>query len=651
MMRSRAMSVAAAALLALTMALILTAAAAGAEEATWSGLEQPTPTGAEWPVGLGNIGDIQFIAPNRGLLITEGHPPTVPSGLWAYNGAQWHEYATVCGASENLANNGGRIAWASPDEFWTISDGRKGQVNESVGTGFEKVPPLEDNTLCHFAGGQIVGSYAHPAFRADSYQLMHAAACISPTDCWFGGNPLEEPQIGAFHLHWNGSSLEEQPYLGEGHAIESMLALEGHIYESVLVTPFDRGQGDTSPVVHRINPEGAASTFEPEEGVFGELPKDLYQPAERPLALNFLHLSTADGALWAAAGQDFSRQIEPPEKTGQVTVVRAVKRSFTQLIGPEHPLGPILPADKGEEESLLGSESAGGSIAANASVAAIAAEPGTGTAWVALAPAEGSAAAESSSERAVLIHLSAEGTVMGEVTLPSVSEEEQGIGPKGAAAKLVCPAANNCWLATTQGWLFHLTTARERILDAEGELRDPRESEYFSGTVITYRPQDQGLPQVTPDAPPEDNSGLHEEALQLGSFAEVKVAPAESKVRVPLLSHFHSRLIHRTTLELGFRLAVKARIRLLAKRRKELVASTALKTFKAGNHSLLLRLDPKRWPTKLSLQTHALAPLPTVTVKEPVGGPEHASVGENTESTGLTVLPHVPSFTGLKGLL
>ena len=59
-------------------------------------LEQPLPpnfpTGeiASTPIGLGRIGDIEFWAPNRGLLITAGNPPTIPAGIWAYNGVGWH---------------------------------------------------------------------------------------------------------------------------------------------------------------------------------------------------------------------------------------------------------------------------------------------------------------------------------------------------------------------------------------------------------------------------------------------------------------------------------------------------------------------------------------------------------------------------------
>jgi hypothetical protein len=615
------------AVLALTFAVQAVSAAAETA-ATWR-LEQPLPPKpppgvpeSSVPVGLGRIGDIQFWAPNRGLLITAGNPPTIPSGVWAYDGVGWHELASVCGASD------GRIAWTGPDEFWTVSDGRPGQTSESQGN--PQLPPLEDNTLCHFAGGQVVGSYAHPALQSNSYQAMHAAACFDPSDCWFAGDPQEEPQIGAFQLHWNGAALEAEPYAGEGHAVQDMSLLEGVLYEGVRISSGDRVStpNPEPPAVHRVNPIGVLPTFEPET----EVP--LYGAGERPEALDFLSLSSADGSLWGAAGPKRSEG----GALGQVTVVRRIEGDWSQLVGPEHPLGPILPADLPEEERLLGRKPKESpySIAATASVAAIAAEPGTDTAWLALTPSEGSGVSQSQA-RAVLVHVSAEGQVLEEQTLPSNVEQEQGVGPKGAATKLNCPAPNDCWLATAQGWLFHLAREGERGLAKD---EDPD----FAG-LITYRPPDQGLPQVPADAPPPDTSGLVEESPDYGrAFAETKAPAIENTVTAPLLSDLHSRVISGRTLELRFHLAVKARVRLLAKRRKKLVASTPMRTLTAGNRKLLLRLNPHAWPTKLSLQTHALAPLPAIPAQGSAGGPEHASTGTNSVATGLVVLPHVPTF-------
>jgi len=582
------------------------------EVATWR-LEQPkspsAPTGVEGapaPIGLGHIGDIEFEAPNRGLLITAGNPPTIPAGVWEYNGMEWHELATVCGATD------GRIAWAGPEEFWTVSDGRPGQIDSTTGA----LPPLEDNTLCHFAPPhpgsplEVIASYAHPAFEVDSYQAIHAAGCIGPADCWFGGDPLPEPLIGAFQLHWNGSSLETEPYPAEGHAIEGMLPFEGRLYESVRIAPGDRVSEEQLevPVLHRINPKGVLPRFQPERG----LP---LQGGEESNSLDFLRLTDAEGALWAAAG-------EGEEGGGQVTVIRHAAGSWSQVLGPEtNPTGMELFREK--------------------VVRAIAAEPGTNSVWLAL-DTRSDARQPSPTATAVVAHVSAEGKLIEEQTLPSTAEIEAGVDPKGAAAKIACPARNDCWLVTTQGWLFHLTTPAIRSAESSNPDTDPA----FTG-LITYRPKDQGLPQVPPDAPPPDDSGLVEEAPNYGgTFAETKAPTIESSIPVALLTDLHSRVIHGTTLELRFHLAVKARVRLLAKRHKKLVASTPMRTFAAGNRKLLLALNRKEWPTKLSLQTHPLAPLPTTTTKEAVGGPEHGGSGSNSISTGLTVLPHVPPFSG-----
>jgi hypothetical protein len=188
-------------------------------------------------------------------------------------------------------------------------------------------------------------------------------------------------------------------------------------------------------------------------------------------------------------------------------------------------------------------------------------------------------------------------------------------------------------MVTTQGWLFHLAPDGERTLARD---TDPN----FNG-LITFRPPDLGLPQIPPDAPPPDNSGLVEAPPNYGEggFKEGQ-SPGEGKVTLPLLTRLHSRVVHGSMLELRFHLAVKARVRLIAKRGRKVVASTPMRTLAAGNRKLTLRLNPRRWPTKLSLQTHALAPLPIVSS---VTG-EGANV--TTESTGLYA-PANPRRPGL----
>jgi hypothetical protein len=542
-------------------------------------------------VGLGHIGDIKFWAPNRGLLITAGNGSTIPPGVWAYDGVGWHELSDKCGGTD------GRIVWEGPETFWTISDGRPGQAAIEG-----REPPLEDNTLCHFepgpsAEGRVAVSYASPAFQANSYQAMHAGACFRPGDCWFAGEKLPAPQIGAFALHWNGSSLTAQAYPREGYTVQDAIPFGGHLFLAARLLQ----QTEEAPLsLLQVNASGVSPTFEQPPGL------PLYGAEEFPTALDFLHLSVGDGALWGAASP--VRETPLGSEQAYVTVVRDDPvEGWRQLVGPE--------------TAPSGREAFGGEV-----VNGIAAEPGTGAAWLAV---DSAVDAEQPSPTALarVQRIHADGSIPTEDTQQLPAGEA--VGPKGAAAKIVCPAAHDCWMATTQGWLFHLTTGTEKLeQDADPAFRG----------LITFRPLDEGVAQVAPDAPPPDESGLLGEAAREPPKLEV-IKPPELRVTLPLVSQVRSRLVHGTTLELSFRLAVRARLRLVAKRKGRIVAATRMRTFAAGRGRLRLTLDPRRWPTKLQLQTHALAPLPTVSANS--SNPSTGSV-----STGVTVVPHVSGPLG-----
>jgi hypothetical protein len=639
--------------LLLSLACGSLATSAGAEGlkdedgAEWR-LEQPAPpeppSGVEpasVPIGLGQVSDIEFWAPNRGALITAGNGSTVPPGVWVYNGAcegqgasascanGWHELSIKCGAADAAARNAilvgrGRIVWTGPDEFWTISDGRPGQAASSNGT----LPPLEDDTLCRFALNaqtppthelEIADSYASLAFQSNSYQAMGAAACTEPSDCWFGGEVLPAPQIGAFQLHWDGRTLTPEPYLSESHSIGDMAAFEGQVFESLRLEPeqpFLKKEGGVGelPALHAIGSEGTSQAVE-------KLP--LLAPGEFAEALDFLRLSSdephsseppyaltpeAGDALWAAGGPQ-----ETPRGSSEagVTILRYSKLQhskeaghyveegaprWTQVVGP----CPSV-ADKCEPEPPKLDPFP------HQVVDAIAAEPDTDSAWIALNSQEVTLA-QSPTAEASIARLSAEGAISDELQLPASGEQHSA---KGAAERIVCPAVHDCWMVTSQGWLFHLSTAEER------DDPDPNGDPAFSGGyLITQRPADEGVPQETPDTLTEEDAAPEVTAPSQGG--PVKAVPTEqfAAVTVPLLSDLHTRLLHGTTLELSFHLSVKARVRLLAKRHSRVVASTAIRTLKAGNRSLLLQLNVHRWPTKLDLQTHPLAPLKTVSTRE-----------------------------------
>ena len=567
--------------LAAALSLICHAERAGAEAVAWR-LEQPAPPEGGTPVPLGHVGDLEFQAPNLGLLITAGDGSTIKPGVWAYTGSGWHELSIVCGASD------GRIAWAGPDEFWTISDGRPGQALGPQG----QLPDLKDDTLCRFANGSVVESFATLAFQPSSYEEMHAAGCIEPSDCWFGGEnlPASSPP-GAFHLHWNGHAMTAEPD-DEEHTVRDMRPFDGHLYESVQLLGGEREPEEelgNPSAIHRIEPEAglAANGGSPFKSLYNheEENEGLRLPG-KGTGFEFLRLGGDAEAVWAAAG--------PEESEEPVTVLRkGASGEWQQLIGAK--------ANKEAEEN---GETRGDPLPPAADptadeVAAIAAEPGSGGAWIAL-DTQSDLTHPSPTSRALLAHISPDGTISEEQPVPREGS------PHGAAARLVCPAANDCWMVTTQGWIYHLAP--------EGERELPEDTDPAFSHLITFRPPDESTPQVPPVSLPIDDSGLLGELTAPPATLTERVSEPEERVGLPLLSHLRSRLVHGTTLELSFHLAVRARVRLLAKRHKSVVASTPKETLAAGNRKLLLRLNAKRWPTKLDLETHALGPLPTQSV-------------------------------------
>lgn len=611
------------------------AAAAGAEGAEWS-LEQPSPpapgAGVEEslgvPIGLGRIGDVEFWAPDRGALITAGNGSTVKPGVWLYNGDGWHALTAqspeegICGASD------GRIAWAGADEFWTVSNGRPGQAAESKGN----LPPLEDNSLCHFSAiGQhgealerfeVVKSYATLGFETTSYQAMHAAACVSSTNCWFGGNPIPG-YVESFQLHWNGGTVTAEPYKEEAHFVEDMQAFEGSVYESLRLSETDRDNENSGeiPALHVL---GEAGIGEPVR----HLAKDLYVTGENPFALDYLRLSAEDDAiaeddaLWAAAGS----KPEPPVSTepAGVTVLRYSRLQYSSAAGE------YVETEPPSWKQVIGPKTipTGSELFPEEVVTSIAAEPGTNDVWIALEPQTEAAGEPEPIAHATLALVSGEGRVLEELQLP---------GAKGVVTHIVCPAAHDCWAASAGGWLYHLATAAERAAEAAGREAEGREQwpsdvepAFRPDYVVTYRPPDEGVPLQTSIALPVDDSGLTESRSGLEGVRVEPVAEEQfARVALPLLSDERTRLRHGTELELSFHLAVKASVRLLAERKRRVVASTPTRTLQAGNRHLLLQLNVERWPTKLNLQTHALAPLPTASTRE-------NSSATNTVSYGLS---------------
>jgi hypothetical protein len=536
-------------LLALALAAGLAVAPVALARADdWHSDQPPAPPGSAIgaPVPLGPVGDIAFWAPNRGLLTTAGNDG-VPAGLWAYDGSGWYELSTVCGGHD------GRIAWAAANEWWTISD-------QPAGPGASQGPAGQTLhvSLCHFVDGQVVASYAEPLGTPSSYLPMNAAACAGPGDCWFAGDRLPgTTNAGAFHLHWDGHALTAVPSLtalqpdvvDPARTVAGLAFAQGRLYESVRVQNDDAANDPY--LLHELLEDGSSNPF---VGLFSDQPID--DGGVAPSQLAPLRLASGGGPLWAVAGATGG-------SAAHVTALRVDGETVTQL--------PL--------------QDPGGTLPAGTTIAGVAAEPGSGAAWISYAlPSDGDGAP------ARLARIDGGGTVQPPLALPSAAD---GIARKGGAGPIACPAAGQCWMATSQGWLFHLGPSL------------PQDADPAFHQLITFRPPDDSVPFVPPDSLPIDDSGANPPADQTPApNADPPPPPRPRKAR-PLATAIRQRMLHRTTLELSFTLRARAHAQLVAERRGRVVAKTRRVTLAAGRHRLRLRLNPRRWPTKLDLRVSA----------------------------------------------
>jgi hypothetical protein len=521
------------ALLALLLVLV---AAPSASAATWTEFPAPVPPGGKYGTAPGYVSDLQFWAPNRGLMAVGGNA-SVTEGLYSWNGETWHQLSTVCGGGRAA-----RIAWAGPTEFWVIS--RPSLPREQT-AGL---------ALCHFKDGEVVGSYSTTPEAEDPFRPMVAAACASANDCWFGG-PFALDGLGrrggAFHLHWDGTTLKTV-YGPQGRAVSDLLTVGGRWYESTNLGP------------RRDDPNGAVPLAEPEpqahllhainNGVFANDPFVATQPADSEL----LALA-ADGAdVWAAGG-------------GVTRDGQAAQRA---------PLIARSAAGGAFQELPLDTST----IPAGMAFVDVAPVPGTGTAYAAVA-ANSSFGGESAQPWVARI----------DATTNSLTAERLTAGDdgpfKGAATRVACPAANDCWLATATGVLYRLTGAPSYPVDTEPA---------FQGT-ITVRP-DEAAEQAIPDDVPQDDSGLAVPPVDLYPDLPPGTSAASCDPLPALLTKMKSKVRGRKKplLDVSFRVARTAKVGMTASRKGKVVARAKLRKLYKGNRKLTLKLSRKHWPTKLA---------------------------------------------------
>jgi hypothetical protein len=629
---------------------------AAAAEPSWRLEQPPPPEGAAYKVPVGSPGDLQFIAPNRGLLATSGNA-VVPAGLLYWNGARWSQLSTVCGGSAATM----RIAVAGPEEFWTVSSPSRPRVGDGI-------------ALCHFKRGEVVGSYSKQPQDADPYWRMNAAACMSPDDCWFAGSYALDPsgaRSGAFRIHWDGTKLTTV-YGPSGRGVSDLLAVKGTTCPvtitdewpgaagwGVVVAALGKASADESAVAaakqdalragatevavvdtdrHGIKPGArwlVVARYGSKAAATAALPA---LAAVRPSALLFRvpafdpksaapkpeYLSRFYETAVAGAAPESPAAAPNPTPEPNAVLIHFINRRLdafspdpflppTDFSRPDGSLDLLALDGDGSTTWAAGSGAASGprapaggmfsrkpvlavsttgpdcgfgdfrevpldtsQLRSDERIVDVAAVPGTQKAWVAIQPFADRVSRNASASVARV------DSVTGAVERMEVPGDGRGYG---AAAKVDCNSASDCWLVTTAGWVFHWT---------DGAKLDPDTSAAFSN-VITYRPNESAA-QFVPDTPPIDDSDLFKPAP---TKPLPKPKPGKPIKLKPLMAKVSSK-VNGMTLTISFTLRRPAKVGLLARRGRSTVASAKPRMMKPGRRSLSLRLSRDRWPTGLA---------------------------------------------------
>lgn len=535
-------------------------------EATWR-LEQPAPpAGARFKVPLGTPDDMQFYAPNEGLLSVEGNA-AVPTGLLFWNGRAWHQLSTVCGGSGEAS----RIAWAGPDEFWVITEPSEPRVGSGLG-------------LCHFKNGVVVGSYSTALQSPDPFRPMDAATCDGPNDCWFAGIGSADPtgqHVGAFHLHWDGTNLTSS-YQPQGRGVSGLAYFDGTFYESTLA---GRQGGDTIDPVTLATPEpdGPILIHELIANTFRDAPffPELSPGVPRD-GIELLSAKSDGTDLWFSGGGAASGPAAPHEGSFPSPPI-AVHYNGTFFL-----LARIDPALFGGEDRFVG----------------IAPVPGTENAWVA---DQALAERGSATDKAKVALIGAGGSATID-TLPA-----SGAG-RGSAQLVAATGPEEAWMVTSAGWLFHYTN---------GAMLPENNDPNWAGT-ITIRPNE-SVEQFVADTPPPDDSKLLEPPpVQV----ETKPPSEPMQLVIPALLKNIKVSRHGLTVTISFQLTRLAKVQLVAKLHGRVVARTRDERMKPGRRKLTLTFQRNRWPDALSFKTKELTkptPVPAKGEGEAKTGPTAVS--------------------------
>lgn len=519
--------------------------------ASWR-LEQPAPpAGVPFKVPLGRPGDLQCWSATRCLLAVEGNA-TIPQGLLAYDGVAWHQLSTVCGGPADST----RIVWAGPNEFWTIAEPSRPRLGGGLG-------------LCHVRDGVVIASYSTADESPDPFRPLDAGACSGPDDCWFAGVGSQDPsgqRVGAYHLHWDGTSLTSV-YAPQGRGVSDVIAAPGggRFYETTFVGV--QREDPTTPVT-LATPEFAPFTIH-SIGAGGAFADEPFLPAHR--------LGVPDDGTELLAADADPGGVNVPWFVGGGAASGPSVPDGDNVARP--PLAVRL-ADGFYRELALDD----GLFGAHDRFADVAAVPGGSDAWATL---QSFAERGSTTARARVAHLHADGSA-------TVEQLPAGGAGRGAAARIEFTSPSEGWMVTNGGWLFH-------YVDPAAPARAPDTDPAFSQPIV-FRPNE-AVAQAIPDTPPADDSQLFAPPPPVDPQSTDTPRTHVKRLKALMAKVSKPRVDRRLRLHLAFTLRRRAKVALIAKRRGKVVAQSQFVLLTPGRHAFVLQLERKRWPDALRFRT------------------------------------------------
>jgi hypothetical protein len=531
---------------------------------------------------------------------------TTSFAVWLFNGTRWYPDPTFPGSSTCTGN---KVLWAGKLDYWLVGANDWGSLCRFDGSSFTWQPlPVPQATLAKVGVSQpMIGTALG----------MKTGACFTWNDCWFFGSS------GAV-LRWDGTTLSDAtpdltgaPWLrtpftaaagsrdGAGSTFAFAVAATGGSLTGEQVAP----QPGPAPPPQLYASAGDA--FSP----LGFTPPTVPQPGD-PYRTDIVAVDVdANRHGWAAAnpagrrvplgafpggdGVPFGRQVAEPEPAPLIAVTPS--GADPTCAGPPADRFMYIPDPRGTRAYLW---------------SGVAVVPGSGDALAGgrMRPGAGNGRNDEGSGEPVLVRAGCDRTVTEtrfRVPDPTVSPSTAPLVPAnrgGSILSMAATASNEAWAATSEGelsrpggqsgivqrpHLYRLTDTAPPAAPAGDDVEErPIEIHTDPPIFIEEPAPEEPAPVVTASAPPR--TVLTKKTQKVRQKAPI-YAVRPLKARAIKNGRFAGRFV----LAITFKVRRPVTIGLQGLRRGKVVTSSGLKRFKGARGRLELRLDRRRWPTKV----------------------------------------------------